>query len=1645
MSLPFKPKWQHSALAATPNELASLMYGDGAATARPTGAVPAVRPTRPGVYAQPLSALAKLSPAPGQRAAAAAGAPSSPPADNGVRDGGDSARKRVQAWEEKRVRFMEAQQQERQQQRQQQTRAEQQPVTEPQRAPAPATTTTTAQQRGPPPPQVERAQAPSPSTPRGLGYANSRPTHTSAGAPVMRTTAVPAPAAPAPTVTPPRFGRHVSSMYTDLEERRSERKKQRAYMRELDSQVNSAQQSGAHSPSRRALFGRQTMVPVADVAAAVGPPPSERQRGTSSSSAYPTTEPRGAASAKRLSAEEYRAELDRQVQAKLAALRADVETTARRPRSSPTAAAAAAATFTTATTATTAATMASPSPPQSAPLSRALSASSFSTANMHAQAPQAAFPRGHDYYEHQEQGRPSSQPMSVTAAQSPPYPVGSRPLSRMTAAEYRAELDAQIRAKGSASSSSSSSSTASAPPSALSSALPTSSDSQQERALERARQASYRMDLDALVKSRQQQRMQQQQDRGYSQARASRSAGSVPSSSISNGDGNGILARLGSHHFHNTPASLTQPAPGFGRGLSSMHRGQTDPMADEMLQMKRRQYRLELETQMEQQKRRNADMDYRSPQARQQQPPPVPRQQYNNFVQQPTGNTMPGRFAARAPALEPHPQQPQQGQPGQPRGFEFAGFAGLGNANNRANRNVRLGARRHIETESPEILAYEQQQQRLKAKRQESYAAELREQMKERDARRKAEKERIQLEDQILARKIALTNQAAAREAEAEAGGDGFVAAVNTAADSSAHAVAASAALPPRDLAAEAAKMAAKYSVAAAPVSAPTPSVDTDLLPAHAMPAGLGGAAHPGGGALVVGISPTGSDAGGKWRGFTRFKSASRDPQEQEAALRKQKQQDRTASTLRAQIEERKRRKAEAQRKAKEEEEAEERRIERERRELMERYAAQTRAEHAQRQKNDSSPTAASSAPTTSGAVSHSPARRGSPARKAAIARSVSAPTGAAGAGSPAVSAGEQELFRQEMELKQRELEAQLQFQQNLVAEMQETMAQAIAAQQQQQQQQQEHQPPPQKIPAQQQQQQQQQYSSSHATKTRPQDQEQYQKDFQQQFRKQYQLRFQEQMMGLQPDDSDGAGSSVSGAARRQWSASPTAPVATVRESFTDMYQEIPSSHSQDDRQLLRAFAAGAPAPAAVSVSSNRPPLAPARQVPEGVPRPIPSAAPPLAMRGPVDPAFLSRPKIINSLDQRTMASVMEQQRAQASPQLDVDYDEYGNNILERSLDSRSKLVRMVNTSATKAAQVSASPAVNGAAASGASMGGGLSSISTAMGQTWRASQSFGADSAIMPPRPSPEPELSTRPGSSNPRARLEVERSLASSSRLIFLKSGNRSPQRKRPSPRQQRQPQPQPLRRSRTRTPSANVPHTIQEEDESNLSGSLSPRLSPMQQPPPQQRRRQQQRPQPEVEESSPSDLPTIAWDKNASPAHHPQRDTHTGAAHDASAAVTTPQAANTTPNAAPDNNSSNNPSPSMQVVASFLGVNPMSPGGVAPPAPPVQMSHSGGSVFLTSSVDDGNSMVDGSMVRSPTTPPRRNLTFDATAMGHDSDEGGHGSDEDGEDGSKFRVHTPTRTDLEAMQGLGAQGRGAPGLGTTRVKWETLESVAL
>ena len=451
----------------------------------------------------------------------------------------------------------------------------------------------------------------------------------------------------------------------------------------------------------------------------------------------------------------------------------------------------------------------------------------------------------------------------------------------------------------------------------------------------------------------------------------------------------GMLSGLGNHHFHNTAAGLKQGgAPAFGRGLSSLHSGVAEPSTEELRMMKRRQYRLELERQVEEKKRRDA------------------------LMANPTMTPSLSRTT-----LSSQPVMPQQkGVSG------FAGFAGMGNHSGR-DRNVRLGARRHIENETPEMLQERLQRRLVEVERKEIYANELRAQMAEREARRKAEKERIAREDERLTRKV----QRDIVEEKTGARGDRTAEKPMTQADHGSglneplsHAFTEGGQEFRQNFPDE--KSFNDFSSGSTQAYRPEHSQHVPSAHVQNAPPSR------------VGDMATGSVGarGAQWKGFTRFKATSLDPEEHDAMLRKQRQQNETANVLRGQIEERRRRKEEAAKLREEEERREEERIERERQELEQRYAKQSYAEQMKRDaKSQPVSPKAPTAPRIERSVS-------APAAQPTV-ENITALTASGSAGenrhlppSPVTMTEEEEKFRQEMMMKQKELEAQLKFQKNL-------------------------------------------------------------------------------------------------------------------------------------------------------------------------------------------------------------------------------------------------------------------------------------------------------------------------------------------------------------------------------------------------------------------------------------------------------------------------------------------------------------------------------------------------------------------------------------------------------------------------------------
>tara|TARA_B110000091_G_C13775145_1_gene458503 strand:- start:596 stop:1768 length:1173 start_codon:yes stop_codon:yes gene_type:complete len=292
------------------------------------------------------------------------------------------------------------------------------------------------------------------------------------------------------------------------------------------------------------------------------------------------------------------------------------------------------------------------------------------------------------------------------------------------AAHYKAELDAQIRAKSAASSNQQHQQqqqrqqhfTSSIPVgnrahaihgSGYEYALPATSrngSDVEQRLLVKQRQLEYKQDLDRMVEMRREQELLDQQ---INMKMATSHSGSAPSSMAMNGAGgsaNGnMLSQLGNHHYLSQnmlgPSdSSSGSAPQFGRGLSSMHTGVKEH--EEYERMKQRQYRLELEIQMEEQKKRQQEIaptisggrdrgsssrgsnrpsssgEYQNYQHYEQQQQQHQQHQQHQQPQQPQQQQ------------QQYEQQQQQYEQQRPSSFEFAGFDGLGQL--QSNRNVRL-------------------------------------------------------------------------------------------------------------------------------------------------------------------------------------------------------------------------------------------------------------------------------------------------------------------------------------------------------------------------------------------------------------------------------------------------------------------------------------------------------------------------------------------------------------------------------------------------------------------------------------------------------------------------------------------------------------------------------------------------------------------------------------------------------------------------------------------------------------------------------------------------------------------------------------------------------------------------------------------
>ena len=1723
---------------------------------RPTGAIPTVRPTQPGIYNKPLSFLNTLSPT--RTKTTTTPATTTATTTTSI----SSAEKRVQDWEAKKLQFMTQQRRADHTMRsvlsdQHQAATFQIPPSTPEKIQMPQQTTPIQQheqqqreqqqQQQQREQQPERNQAPSPSTPRGIGQQqfnirdfSSPPTSS------VATVAIDVAADVSKNVnTSKQFGTRVGSMYTNREERKSARKKKREYMRQLDAQVSRSNMPGVgdvgtHSDAVGIDFSKLPMQP----------------NQIYQSATLPTTAPSGSYAAKRLSAEEYRTELDRQVQAKLMSVAQEV-----RPRSQPqqpqqpmhqsvqqknekTSAdqyradldeqirrkeilsresardlttSSTSNHFPTSSATTTTTTPATPprstntfSPRRLSPKDyrseldrqvenklaalrrevehekkQSLGPSSFTSSSTTSNGAAATAPSQRQHH-HQmntvtstdqyradldaqirrkemlsreretgmfgdyqmEMNKPSSAPLHATrpATNSVYNNTEDATALRVRAqqAQYRADLDAQVRAKSANSSQQPSrgqqqyqqqqqqqlrfeemdNDTAyrSAPSGSRAHnlhgmgydhVLPHLGDEEAERMLSKQRQVSYKNDLDRLVEMRNkreqaQQAQQAQQPQMSQMSQMPHVSARTASSRVSNGSSapereynvnydNNMLSRLGNHHQSHHP---TEQPPNFGRGLSSMHTGKRDLDGEEYARMKQLQYRLELESQMEEQKIRQQEIaptvtSGRASSSRGSQ------NQYDQ-INGSQSTKMNNNFfpPSRSDPLRDDFSRPSFTTGGAP--VEFAGLSGLG-SNNGQNRNVRLGARVHLETETPEILHEQQLKRHYESQRKENYAQDLRIQMEERRVRVEQEKKRATEEDARLSRKVQYAYEEESSEKISIAqkpisqGGLGL-------------------GLPQleqfqleqqqqQQLEQQQYLEAGSMSESTIPPVVPALTISTATRVEPATPSDA--ASYPSYAAYAAdhlkrGSSPTGlvhGDSGDlKWKGFTRFKQKSNlDPQEIDNILRKQSQQERTAEALRAQINEKKQRDANEKARFKMEEAKEETRIERERKELSDKFAKQRASEKSKREKQEAEANGGMArASTTDPVVQQRPttadnhrhnnqrehvAQQQSPP---SIQRSSSAPIG-----SPQMTE-EHLLFRREMQYKQNELERQLEEQQTLVKRMSDQMEVAL------------------------QQQQMGQYPSVTQSQLQQQPPQQYQQ-YQQQYQPPLQLQQQQPQQQLQQQPQQ---------PRRQWNVAP--PLSSQQPI---LFKSVDSSQAYDDlafqEEFQRAYAntamgyhqeeqieavptnntsatfltssvgaatttAATTATAATTSSSNGLP-----------PRPTPSVAPSFPRRqlpAPVDPAFASRPKIMNSLDERQLREEIDGVPTEhdAVREFDVHYDEYGRNILEESLSGRSKLVQLKESSTMHTWNDGplVKTAKNSAFTSATSSASASAAVPT------------NTDTG-MPPRPmsgSPtrKSTAAMRKSGSRRSRNWDVEKSLASSSKLIFMKGSLPSIDELHPTGgHQQQQQQQQQQQRPGTAgslksvQPAAPTTTTIVEEsgDEQERSGrsSLGSSSISIQNSRTHNNSSNTTTTKSNKEETV-SDLPSIAWDENAPPANHPM-----GAADIPTATPPKQQQQmfqespirSIRKNRPPQinilqNEDSISSSPAMKAVADFLGVDPTSPHGI------------------DNSTDTASQPVqqvqqDQQDQRPPQTPPRNEF--------------GHSP-------SQFRVQTPTQEDRRAME---------------------------
>lgn len=813
---------------------------------------------------------------------------------------------------------------------------------------------------------------------------------------------------------------------------------------------------------------------------------------------------------------------------------------------------------------------------------------------------------------------------------------------------------------------------------------------------------------------------------------------------------------------------------------------------------------------------------------------------------------------------------------------------------------VRLGARRHIETETPEQLYEMQRKQQFESQKKEDYASELRQQMLEKKTRENNEKMKNAKEDERLSRKVHMAFEEERLHQKKISDGmiDGMSGGMSGGMSDGAP-------LPPSP----------------SPLSPPpTLSIPSSIGNGMNYNSGGGGANISHNSNINSGRSPTGLAHSGsgdiKWKGFTRFKQKdSLDPQVRDDIARKQLQQEKNAEALREQIQERKRREKERQMRELEAEAQEERRIERDRQELSEQFSKQKAIEKAKREKKlrEQNPEARiSSTNVVHNIEQHVAAAPISPGRPttaehhrqygmqspAAVQRSSSAPVE-----SPQHMSEEHRLFRQEMQQRQHVLEQQLQQQQDLVKMMSEQMERAM--QQQQQQPQQPLPPPPQQQPQQYQQQQQ-----------APQTQ------------------------------------------RRQWNVSPssaqvfasvdsqsqfTQPSSVVEPSFENGYSSYDDAAFQQEFQ--KAYAMNnmgveqlqQPQQPQQLQQPQQPPSQP--QVMHGLPpRPTPSATPMVRPFKPVDPAFQSRPKIMNSLD---------------GPQLQQELQHAST--MEESLSGKSKLIQLKQSTSMHTWNEGPLTAQN-------------------MG-----SSNNNSSNNDLPPRPtSSSPTRRTinqnKTGIDRRSRNWEVEKSLASSSKLIFMKpfDKNNLPSIDERHPTGSNPLQPRPgtagsLTSVAPGAPALAVTTTTAVMEKSTGSSHNSSNSSNNS----------------HNSKETVSDLPSMAWDENAPPADHPLTNDHM---KPSTSSPTVQQRQRFTPSPIQTNTNysfedENDPtsattqssSPSMRVVADFLGVDPTSP-------------------LVTETAAE--TLETG---RPPSTPPREEFESDPP---------------------QFRVHTPTYEDIQIME---------------------------